>query len=70
MAISRTPMSINDYRYFRKRTDERLESIEAKIDLLLEFKNISTGKVIGISLVSGALTSVVIAVIGIYFGVH
>lgn len=63
-------MSINDYRYFRKRTDERLESIEAKIDLLLEFKNISTGKVIGISLVSGALTSVVIAVIGIYFGVH
>lgn len=63
-------MSTNDYRYFRKRTDERLESIEAKIDLLLEFKNISTGKVIGISLVSGGVISLVIGLVGIYFGVH
>lgn len=54
--------------YFQKRTDERLESIEDKVDQLLAFKHLSTGKIIGFSAVVGGLVSLTIAVLGIYFG--
>lgn len=58
------------FEYFQKRTDERLESIEDKVDQLLAFKHLSTGKVIGFSAVVGGIVSLAVAIIGIYFGAH
>jgi hypothetical protein len=56
--------------YFQQRTDERLLSIEEKIDKLLEFKHTSLGKIAGASIVISAIVSLVVGLGSIYFGVR
>lgn len=52
--------------YFQKRTDERLASIETKIDQLLEFKF----KLLGSSAAISAVVSLVVGLAAVYFGSH
>ncbi len=63
-----TTMSPNEFRYFQERTDERLESIEQKIDKLLEFKHTSLGKVAGASIVISAIISISIGLVSVFYG--
>ncbi len=63
-------MEPNDSNYFQKRTDERLLSIEEKIDKLLEFKHTSIGKVAGASIVVSAIVSIVVGLGSVYFGIR
>lgn len=63
-------MAMSELKYFQQRTDERLASIEEKIDVLLEFKNLSTGKMIGITVSVSAIVSLAVGLVSVYFSVN
>lgn len=54
---------MNNLEYFQKRTDERLESIEGKLDKLLEFKF----RLMGASAAISAVVSFIFFIAEIYF---
>jgi hypothetical protein len=56
-------MDENMFQYFVERTDNRLESIEEKLDVLVTEKHYLLGQVRIVSIVFSTLTSTVIAIL-------